>query len=179
MAEIDDKELEQLRIAAKFLQEVEKTEGGAKEIQRLAKKVNPKIRTEDDVATEYAAPILDQVKKLSERLDGWDKRVDDYNREESWNNVKSQYGYTEDGMKSLREFADKNGIKNPKHAAAAWDRENPPAPVTSPYLGTQMLAADMVGSEEAAKMLKDNPLKFEEEQTRAFLTEARQRRAQG
>lgn len=178
MAEIDDNELATLRQAAKFLQEIEKTDGGTKEIQRLAKRINPKIRTEDDVAEEYAKPLKEDLKKLTDRLDGWDKKVDDYNREESWRKVREEFGYTEDGVKSLREFAEKNGISNPRHAAVVWDKENPPAPVTSQYMGTSMLASDILGSDaDAMKRLSENPLKFEEEETRKFLTEARAKRA--
>lgn len=176
--EIDDGELAVLRNAAKFVQQVEAQEGGSKQIQAWAKKLNPKIRTEEDIASEYAAPIkaeLDDLKNWKKELTG---NIDKYNEDQGWDSVKKDYGYTEDGVKSLKEFADKNGIKNPKHAAAAWDRENPPQPSKPAYMTDAYnpadLLADSPSKQEEIEKIRKNPAQYEKEQVAKFYDEKRQ-----
>jgi hypothetical protein len=175
MAEIDDNELQTLRNAARFIAEMEKKPEGRKTIQKFAKEMNPSIRTEEDVANEYAAPIKSEL----EELKAWKKEltgnIDQYNEEQKWNDVKGQYGYTEDGLKSLKEFAAKNEIKNPKHAAAVWEKENPPAPATPSFLGSVFTHSEMTGEgkKEELDRINKHPSKYEDEQVMKFYSEKR------
>lgn len=177
--EIDESELSVLRNAAKFIQQVEAQEGGAKEIQKWAKKINPKIRTEEDIAEEYAKPIkseLEELKNWKKELTG---NIDKYNEEQGWEAVRKDYGYTEEGIKSLREFAEKSGIKNPKHAAAAWDKENPATPTKPSYMTDAYSPADMLADSpskaEEIEKIRKNPNQYEKEQVAKFYEEKRQK----
>lgn len=180
MAEVDDTELANLKAAAKFIEEMEKQPDGRKTIQKFAKAINPKIRTEEDVAAEYAAPIIAKLEGLEKWKEGLETKISTYNDEQSWEEVKKTYGYTDEGIKTLREFSEKNGIKNPKHAAAVWEKENPPKPVTPAYQGTQFDLGSYTGGEsedskkaELEKMNK-NPQRYEDDQIRKFYEEKNQ-----
>lgn len=175
MAEIDDKELETLRTAAKFIEMVEGAEGGRSQIEKWAKKLNPKVRTTDDVAEEYTKPLKDDISALKDWKDGMDKKISDYNVSESFAKVRKDYGYTDDGEKVLKKFMEDNGIKNPEIAAAAYEKMNPSAPIRPSYLSDEFTLSDLTGQEgkkdeEIEKIIK-NPLKFQDDETRKFFQE--------
>lgn len=175
MAEIDDNELQTLRNAARFIAEMEKKPDGRKTIQKFAKLMNPEVRTEEDVANEHLEPVLKELKDLKEFKESLTKNIETYNDDQKWNDVKGQYGYTEEGVKSLKEFADKNGIKNPKHAAAVWEKENPPAPATPSFLGSVFTHSEMTGENKKEELdrINKNPSRYEDEQVSKFYQDKR------
>lgn len=180
MAEIDDNELAQLRVAAEFVKKVADSEGGTTQIEKWAKKLNPKIRTSQDVAEEHAKPILDEMGTLKKRLDDWDSRISDYNQSESLNKVKKEYGFTDAGMEDLKKFMKDNDVKNPRIAAAAWEKQNPARPVTPSYISNDFTVGDILGEQnsksEDLKRLSENPMRWQDDEARKFFAEKEQRK---
>lgn len=176
MAEIDDNELATLRAAAKFIQLVESQEGGTSQIEQWAKKINPKVRTTADTVEEYAKPYKEEIEKLSKWKEGMENKIDSYNKQESLNKVKKSYGFTDEGIKSLEKFAEEKGIKDIEVAAAYWEKTNPSAAAKPSYAGSSYSMAELGGiddKDDAMKRLAENPLRFQEEETRKFLNEIR------
>lgn len=173
--EIDEAELAHLRNAAQFIARAEKLPEGRKMINKLAKGINPEIRTEEDIASEYAAPLKAELDDLKKWKGDMENRITSYNADESWSKVRAERQYTEDGIKQLRKFADENGIKNPAHAAAAWERENPATPMKPSYMSDSFTMQEMTGQEKAEQLkeITKNPGRFEDEQVAAFFAEKR------
>lgn len=171
MPDISDEEYAQLQTAKKFIEAAEGTEGGRKAIMGLAKKINPKVRTEEDVAEEYLTPVKAELKEFRDWKNGMEKQIGDYNVDESLKEIRKTYGYTDEGVESLRKFADENGIKNMRHAAAAFERENPPKAVTPSFASDSFRVTDLMegsNKDEELKQIRENPQKYENEQIRKW-----------
>lgn len=175
MADIDDNELAELRRAAEFIRRASEVEGGEEAIEQLAKKINPKVKTTRDVAEKYSKPLEDKIEKYGEKIDRLYKTIDDYNESESVKKVKTQFGFTDEGMETLKKFKDERGIKNLDDAAIIWERNNPAVSSKPGYVGGDFTLAELSGTETNTKdevdKLKANPQRYQDEQIKKFFDE--------
>ena len=69
MAEIADDQLALLKRYESILNGLNANPKAKKHLETALKAVDPTIRTEEDIAMEYAAPVRDEVKALGEKFD--------------------------------------------------------------------------------------------------------------
>jgi DNA-binding PadR family transcriptional regulator len=138
--------------------------------------MNPKVKTTKDIAEVYTKPIEEKYSKLEERVNGWDKRVEDYNRQEARNRVKDSYSLTDDGLASLEKMMEEKGVKDYDIAATYWQKTNPPTTTRpSSYVSNEFGFSDMFGEyqskDEDLKRMAENPDRYADEQVRKFFSE--------
>jgi hypothetical protein len=123
---LTEEQMKELSGAHELLKRLYANKETKRDIEKLAKKVNPDAVTTDDIA----APFMEEIKKELEPLmkwkDGMEKKIDDYNKLEEIKQLKSA-GYTEDGLKAIEKIAEekKLGLFD---ASAIFDKTAPKQP---------------------------------------------------
>jgi hypothetical protein len=136
---IDEAQLNAMQAASKLLEQLNSDPKTRKHLTAAIKHHYPNTRTEEDIAEEYAAPIREEVKaSLSEvrdmlqRLHERDQRESEHRTlaqlDQSFNKLRSTYGYNDDGIDKIKSLMVDRSIPDPEAAAALYERLNP-APV--------------------------------------------------
>ncbi len=139
MAEIDDNEYALLQRYRAVLDGLNGDPKAKKHLESALKVVNPSIRTEADMAEEYAAPYRDQIQALDSKFDTFltaqaeERRVAEERRADEvfnaqLNRIKGA-GYTPEGIERIVNLAKERGIGDLEAAALLFDKQNPPPPV--------------------------------------------------
>ena len=128
MAEIDDTEYRQLKEAHELLSRLYGNKETKRDLERMAKKVNPNAVTTDDLAEPYLAPLKDEIKELREFKSNIEKMQTEYHENQSFDRLR-QAGYTDSGIEEIRKLMSDRKINDPEIAAAYWDKVRPAEPV--------------------------------------------------
>lgn len=130
MAEISDDDFKVLQQSKLLLDQLLTNPKTVREQQKLIKEIHPNVQTIED------NPIMEEVRSLAKRFDE-DKRARrdreiDQQLDADFNHLRQQ-GWQDSGLDKLKKFMVDNDIKSPIHAAAAYDRANPPEAVPPSY----------------------------------------------
>ncbi len=144
MVEIDEQDLLAKDGVINQVQAILNNPEGRKLLLHAQKKVNPKLQIpEIDQQDAIAAALEAQAKQFNERFDKLDKQRNEDNERavtervtKKWNDgqafVRGQ-GYTDDGLKAVEDFMQKNTIADHEIALAAFEKFHPEAtPIASP-----------------------------------------------
>lgn len=139
MPEIDETELANLRRMALVAERVSKHPEGRALLQKavaiaIPEEAGPEIRLRQEMDEKFTG----LQNTLNEFIAGQTKRQEEQQAETAKQSFQRQWsegrsyatnaGWTEDGLKQLEEFMEREGIANHKHAIAAFERENPQPP---------------------------------------------------
>lgn len=156
--EMDEKRAEDLLKAEELLKRLYANKETKRDIERLAKKVNPDAVTGEDMLEPYVKDMRDELAELKEFKKSIQANMKDYGKNQSVKRLKDA-GYTEDGIKAVEKIMADNGFDNYEIAAAYWDKIQPTAPV-SPNGISPSLMFDFQGAEgedaESTKLLLKN-----------------------
>ena len=128
MADIDDNQLRQLQESHALLQAIYGNKETKRDLERLAKKVNPKAVTTDDLAEPYLQPLKDEIKELRDFKSNIEKMQSDYHEQSAFDRLR-QTGYTDTGVEEIKKLMADRKINDPEVAAAYWDKTRPAEPV--------------------------------------------------
>ena len=126
--EISEEEAKLLRGSKTLMDQLLKSPKTRRQAENLVKELYPDTQTTDDIAAPYI-----------ERLDGIEKKLDKYFKDQDVAKVESKLDkdfeylrterdYTPDGIEKIKEMMVKKSIPDAIAAADHWERQNPPAP---------------------------------------------------
>jgi len=144
LVEIDETELQQSTSARRFLETLMRNPKARRKVLEAQKEVKPddpmlKELEQPDPVEELRASYSKELSELKKELAEKEakreqdeklsslKRIED----DGIAKLKSE-GWTEDGIKSVKEIMDKKGIMDPLDAAAIYEKAHPPATPVMP-----------------------------------------------
>ncbi len=139
MPEIDETELANLRRVAAVADKISKHPEARGLLQKaisvaVPDEAGPEIRMRAEL-DEFKTSLLTELKTDREAREKKDaeettarQQGDNQKRWNSGREYARNSGYLDDGLTKLEEYMEREGIFNHKHAIAAFERENPPAP---------------------------------------------------
>jgi len=136
MAEIDDAQLATLQRGMELLTQLSQNPATRREFERSVKKLRPEIETADDLAESYAAPVREEIKTVTSKIDAFldaqaKREADaataaaDRTAEEAFGRLQKA-GYTTEGLETIKGLMVQRNIADPEAAAALFDKLNPP-----------------------------------------------------
>lgn len=151
------------------------------DFQKIAKEVDPTVRTPADVAEPFVAPIraeLDAERTrttvLTDRIDkfiaGQTEMAEDAKFRSKLGDTQSKYRLTDDGMNDVMALMKERQIADPEAAAALWQSNQPKPKVSlgsslspSSMQPSEIMAGSRYGggaimSEDSMKLLNTKPL---------------------
>lgn len=154
MAEIDDAQLAQLQKAHALLSSLYGNKETKRDLERMAKKVNPNAVTTDDLAEPYLEPLKKEINELREFKSSIEKMQSDYHENSAFDRLRSQ-GYTDTGIEEIKKLMAERSVKDPEVAAAYWDKTRPAEPVAPNGISSSMwnFEGSIENDPEQAKML--------------------------
>lgn len=142
MAEVADADLAVLQNAYALLKEMQADPKAKRDFERAIKAVRPQVETEADVADRIAAPYVEQIKALEDKITARFSEEDtrraaraEADQERSVSDAftrLSEQGYTEDGLDKIKALMIDRRIPDPEAAAALFDKQNPKPPSDTP-----------------------------------------------
>lgn len=172
MAEVDDAELVKLRQAQDLLDRLQKDPRTRRPFQRQVKTLHPEVTSDDD----YNAPIMDEIKSIGEKVDSFlktqtESRTDSA-LETEFGRVRSDFGFTDEGIEKLKKLMVDRKIASPIDAAKIWAADNPPPPPQKPSAFGGTSWGFGAKSEEAdTKLLFEDEDAFMEQEAGKFFQE--------
>lgn len=91
----------------------------------LIKQVAPEVQTSEDIAEPVLAPYKAQIAELKDQVDSILNGAAEYNKQEQINALRKAK-YQPDAIEKILQISKDEGIKNLMHAAAVFDKTNPP-----------------------------------------------------
>lgn len=176
MAEIDDQKLLQLQQAEALLQRLYANKETKRDLERMAKKVNPSAVTTD----EQLDPYLSDVKEGLKELKAFKKEIQDnmsgYSKEQQIQSLKKA-GYTDEGIKAIEDIMEKKALKDYDVAAAYWDKVQPAKPVAPNGISPSMwnFENDLGDDAEDNALLMKNDEAWLDRKTAQIMNELKQK----
>ena len=126
MAEIDDSRLATLEKGYKLLDELLKSPKTKRQVERHIKELHPDTIISDD----YDNPVLTKIEELRKEFEE-DRKVRKANAEDeamaaTFNALRTDGGYTDDGIDKIKKIMVDRKVADPFAAAAYYDKLNPP-----------------------------------------------------
>lgn len=171
MPEIDDARLRDLLAAEELIKRAYSNKETKREFEKIAKKVNPNAITVDDQLEPYVKDLKDELAELKEWKKEMQGNISSYSDAEQIKNLRKN-GYTEDGIKAIKDIMEKESIKSYEVAAAYWDKVQSPAPVAPNGISPSMWNFQGDGEEDASMdLLNKNPDAWQDKQIDAWFKE--------
>lgn len=135
--EVEEEQLATLQAAMKLLTELNQNPATRRQFEKAVKIIRPEVQTTDDIADAYAAPIREEFKQYTAKIDEFltaqqeaaaarETADADRKRDEAFERLKAQ-GYTaETGIPAIQRLMVDRNIADPEAAAALFDKLNPP-----------------------------------------------------
>ena len=86
--ELDDAQYKQLQESHTLLSRLYGNKDTKRDLERLAKKVNPNAVTTDDLAEPYLAPLKEEIKELREFKSNIEKMQNDYHEKSAFQRLR-------------------------------------------------------------------------------------------
>lgn len=136
MAEITDEQLAVFTKGMQLLTELSTKPETRRDFERAVKKLRPDIETTEDLAESYAAPVREELKIATGKIDAFlaaqeeaaknrETADADRARDDAFGRLKAG-GYTEEGISTIQKLMVDRRIADPEAAAALFDKLNPP-----------------------------------------------------
>ena len=176
MAEIDDGELDTLRKARGLLDGLLRDPKTKRAVEREIKKLHPETVITDD----FDAPVLDAIKSIGEKVDGFLKAQTesavDGKLAAEFDALRRDGGYTDEGIEKIKAIMKERTIPDPMAAAALYEKLNPPPKPQVPSSFNGMGWGIGAPSEEPdTKLLFDDEDAFAEQEAGRFFQELAQK----
>ncbi len=167
--EIDDAQFQQYKEAHTLLARMYGNKETKRDLERLAKKVNPNAVTTDDMAEPYLAPLKDEIKELREFKASIEKMQSDYHEQSAFGRLK-EAGYTDTGVEEIKKLMEERKINDPEVAAAYWDKTRPAEPVAPNGISPSMwnFEGNLGSDADDAKLLFTNDDAWLDRKTAGF-----------
>lgn len=128
MPEVSDAQLEELSKAYRLLQMLHGNPSTRRDLERLAKTVNPKAVTTEDEAAPYLKEIREELETLREFKNSVLSDQKAWQENEAFGRL-SKAGYTEDGIDAIKKIMKEKNVSDPEIAAAYFDKTKSSVPV--------------------------------------------------
>jgi len=172
MAEIDDAELDTLRKSQQLLNSLTTSPKTKRAVEREIKKLHPEVVITDDLE----APIHDEIKAIGDKLDTFltaqKTASEDGKLAAAFDDLRSNGGYSDDGIDKIKKLMVDRSIADPHAAAAYYEKLNPPPKPQQPssFAGTSWGFGHK--TEEAnTKLLFEDEDAFAEQEALKFFQE--------
>ena len=174
MAEIDDAELAKLQTAQRLLNELTTSPKTKRAVERQIKQLHPDVVIQDD----FDAPVMDEIRAIGEKVDKFltaqAESRDDSRLESAFGRLRSDGGFTDEGIEKLKKLMVDRKIADPLDAAKVWAAENPPPPPQRPsaFGGTSWGFGGKTEEPDTKLLFEDEDAFAEQEAGRFFQEQA-------
>ena len=176
MAEVDDQRLTQLLQTEELVKRMHNNKETKRDLERLAKKVNPSAVTVDEQLDPYVADIKSELQELREWKAKMNKDIEGYNEAEAIKRLKKS-GYTEEGIKAIKGIMDAEGLKIYDIAASWYEKTNPPEPVAANGISPSMWNFQGDGDDDKSReLLNTNADAWQDREIDAWFREQKSNR---
>jgi hypothetical protein len=169
---IDDERAQVLEGANRLMDQLLTNPKTKHVVERAIKEIHPAVVTDADRAQPLIAAITNVNKKVDQTINYLRSKELDGALGAQFDKVKTDYGFTDEGIDELKKFMIAEKIPQAEAAAALWQRRHPPAPPQAPSLfAPQEWGFGRVGTDEDRKLLWTNEDAWAEKQARKVLEE--------
>lgn len=138
--------------------------------EALAKEVNPQAVTTEDQLAPVMGPLSERLAKLEAFEQKIDKSSKLWEQNEKLQALRSQFGFTDEGVQAVKKAMDENKLSDPLEAAEIFQNQFKPKPAeVSNHSGWGNGRMGM-SKEEADKMV-DNPMGWADDEFAKILGE--------
>lgn len=159
MVEIEKDVFDQLQMAYNLQKSLHDSDESRADYEAALKKKFPdKYKTSSDRAKPILAPLEEEIKELRAWKKSVEEREQDSELDSTFKRLKSENGYTDEGISEIQKIMRERKVADPEVAAAYFEKRNPPKAIESTGYGERGWnfgdGADEKGS-EAEKWFED------------------------
>ena len=172
--ELDEAAYKQLRESHELLTRLYGNKETKRDLERMAKKVNPNAVTTEELAEPYLAPLNEKIQELQKFKDSIESMQKDYQEQNAFGRLRES-GYTDTGIEEIKKLMADRQIKDPEVAAAYWDKTRPAEPVAPNGISPSMwdFGNSLQDNEEDMQLLLKNDDAWLDRQAARFFAEKR------
>jgi hypothetical protein len=156
MPEISDDEFKTLTTAKNLLDLLQRSPKTRRQVHSAIKTHYPDTVVPED----YEEPLRNEVKTIGEKLDKFldaqTTREEDQKLEAAFHQLRTDGGYTDDGIDKIKKIMVERKVADPLAAAAYYDKINPPPEPQKPTFGGMSWGIGATTEDADTKLLFDD-----------------------
>lgn len=130
--EVDSDVLDQLQMAYNLQKALHDDDASRGDYENALKKKYPdKFKTSAEKAEPLLSPLQKKIEQLEARLKSRDEKDQDDNIEQTFKRLKTENGFTDEGIEEIKKIMVERKVADPEVAAAYFEKRNPPKAIES------------------------------------------------